>query len=519
MSFPTSSELSAFLPYLTESERAELDKLLIRGNPTWVPLINPEKPTIRSPQRQAYDSAADILFYGGQAGGGKTDLLIGLALTRHQRSILFRREYKQLHAIVERAAEILGGRAGYNAQDRRWALDEGQRLLRFGACQHPGDERAFQGQPYDFMGFDEITHFLEHQFRWIIAWNRTSDPGQRCRIVCTGNPPTTAEGEWVIRFWGPWLDLDHPRPALPGEIRWFARLPGEDEDVELESGEPFDHKGKLIRPKSRSFIPSSVEDNPFLMATDYQSTLQALPEPLRSQLLEGNFTIGSEDDPWQIIPTDWVRRAQEAWLPDTKRGEMSALGVDIARGGRDQTVLTPRYGAWFAEQAVVPGKATPDGPSAAALIMKHLRDGAAVQIDVIGVGASVFDHLRGNGIRCVPINSAERSTATERSGRLGFVNQRAELWWRMREALDPDYGESLMLPPDRELRADLCAPRWRLTARGIQVEEKDEIIRRLGRSTDKGDSAVYALPSHVKHRSRGDRNLVRTERRYDIHRW
>jgi hypothetical protein len=67
------------------------------------------------------------------------------------------------------------------------------------------------------------------------------------------------------------------------------------------------------------------------------------------------------------------------------------------------------------------------------------------------------------------------------------------LWWRMREALDPVNGYDLALPPDRELFADLCAPRYKRTPRGIQVETKDEIKKRIGRSPDKGDSAVYAL--------------------------
>lgn len=72
------------------------------------------------------------------------------------------------------------------------------------------------------------------------------------------------------------------------------------------------------------------------------------------------------------------------------------------------------------------------------------------------------------------------------------MNSRAEWYWSLREALDPGSGQDLALPPDPELRADLCAPTWRLTARGIQVEGKDDISTRLGRSPDKGDSLVYA---------------------------
>ena len=448
---------------------------------------------LKGPQTEAYGSPADFLFYGGAAGGGKTDLAIGLALTKHRRSIIFRREYKQLQAITDRTAEVLRTRKGFNSQANIWNVADCRRL-EFGACQHAGDEVAFQGRPHDLKAFDEVSHFLESQFRFLCGWLRTTHPGQRCRVLCTGNPPTDAEGEWVIRFWAPWLDGVHPNPAMPGTLRWFAVVDGE--DLEVEDGRPFEHNGEVIEPKSRTFIPSSVEDNPFLTTTGYKSMLQALPEPLRSQMLHGDFAAGQMDDPWQVIPTDWVRAAQARWTPDGGRDQrMTAMGVDVARGGRDSTVLSARYGRWYAEQSVHTGAATPDGPRAAALIVSAPRDAAPVQIDVIGIGASVFDHLDGVGVYAVPMNGAERSGSRDRSGKLGFVNQRSQWWWAMREALDPEYGEGLALAPDRALLADLVAPRWKLSARGIAVESKEDIIKRLGRSTDRGDAAVYALPT------------------------
>src|SRR5690606_28848424 len=127
-------------------------------------------------------------------------------------------------------------------------------------------------------------------------WARTTDPRQRVRIIATGNPPTTAEGEWVIRYWRAWLDAQHPYPAQPGELRWYARV--DNEDQERESGEPFAWKGETITPKSRTFIPALLRDNPHLSHDGrYEAVLQNLPEPLRSQLLFGDFTVGVEDDP------------------------------------------------------------------------------------------------------------------------------------------------------------------------------------------------------------------------------
>ena len=88
----------------------------------------------------AYESKADEIFYGGAAGGGKTDLLIGLALTAHQRSIIFRREYPQLKAIVDRCAEIIGDAGRFNVQSNTWRMRDG-RLLELGAAQHEKDVR------------------------------------------------------------------------------------------------------------------------------------------------------------------------------------------------------------------------------------------------------------------------------------------------------------------------------------------------------------------------------------------
>jgi hypothetical protein len=436
----------------------------------------------------AYESEADVLLYGGAAGGGKTDLLFGLALGPHRRSILFRREFAQLKGIEDRAREMMGRQARYSVSRRTWRL-AGGRSLELGAVQRPGDERKYQGRPHDLKAFDEICHFTEAQFRFLIGWNRSAEPGRRCRVVAAGNPPTSAEGDWVIRYWAPWLDRQHPNPAEPGELRWFATVGGK--EVEVASGAPFVQDGERIEPRSRSFIRARVDDNPFLMAAGYRATLQALPEPLRSQMLQGDFAAKQADDPWQIIPTAWILAAQARWTA-VPPGPLDALGVDVARGGRDRTVVTPRHGPWFGPPRAFAGSETPDGGAVVALLVPLLSTRASVQIDVVGVGAAVYDAARARGLNAVPLSGAAASSARDRSGQLGFANARAEWWWKLREALDPVAGDGLALPPDRELLADLTAPRWRLAGTGIQVERKDEIIARIGRSPDKGDSLVYA---------------------------
>ena len=350
--------------------------------------------------------------------------------------------------------------------------------------------------------FDEATNFLESQVRFLLGWLRTTVANQRCQALLTFNPPTNAEGRWVMSYFAPWLDDKHPAPARPGELRWFATIDGADQVC--EDGTPFEHDGETITPQSRTFIPSRVSDNPYLTGTGYLAQLQSLPEPLRSQMLKGDFMAGVEDDPWQVIPTLWVDQAMARWSPRlANKGYMDSMGVDVARGGSDETIIYRRHGAWFDEAIVYPGTSTPDGPTLMAHVLSARRDRAPVHIDIIGWGASPYDFLVQNEIQTLGINNSERSGQYTKDANLTLVNRRAELWWRMREALDPKVLDPISLPPCNKLRADLCAPLWKLTPSGIMVELKEEIRKRIGRSPDRGDAAVMALMATMKRSERG----------------
>lgn len=472
--------------------------------PVWLP--NPDHEDGRpNPQRLAYESAADVLGYGGAAGGGKSALLLGLAATRHRRSVIFRRVFPNLRGIIEESRALLNmegrdhSRDSYNETLHRWSL-AGGRMIEFEACQFEKDREKQRGRPRDFYGFDEATEFTRTQMEFITAWNRTTDPGQRCRVVMTFNPPTDDGGSWVIEYFRPWFahlfpgQFTHPRPAEPGELRWYATVDGE--EVEREDGTPFEHGGEQIRPRSRTFIPARLDDNPHLAETNYRSTLQALPEPLRSQLLYGDFAAKGSADPFQIIPAEWVRRAQERWLglAVDSRERPSAVGVDVARAGRDRTVFVPRWGHYYGEPVVYPGVVTTDGPTVAELFRQRYPDAAAVNVDVIGVGSSAYDGLNALYGDVRPVNVSMASAYTDRSGRLRMRNLRTELLWRMRDALDPAGESEVALPPGNEVLADLCAARYRPQAGGVVLaESKDDIKARLGRSPDVGDALLLAM--------------------------
>lgn len=464
-------------------------------------------------QTQAFNSPADILGYGGGAGGGKSDLALGLAGTQHYNSVIFRRIFPSTRALIERSREIYNAsgadhsKDSYNESLHIWRLANG-RIIELASMQYEKDSRAHQGRPRDLFVFDEATEFFETQVRFVTAWNRSTRPGQRCRILLTFNPPTTPEGRWVIKYFAPWLDEKHPRPAVTGELRWYAVIDGK--DVEVESAGPFEHKGETIFPRSRTFIPALLSDNPLLEATGYRATLQGLPEPLRSQMLYGDFRAGIRDDAWQVIPTAWVDAAiQRGKTHGQPLIPLSALGVDPSRGG-DAFVIAPRYGNWFgplAKHTRETAGGEIDGPMGAKLIADEAGEaGVTVNLDSIGIGASVYDsakYLSGLDVR--PINAANPARAfdaqgrevpmMDKTGRFKLTNVRTAAYWKLREALDPASGEEICLPDDAEMKADLCAPRYSVTSAGYKVEPKNgpgSISERLGRSPDAGDAVVLA---------------------------
>lgn len=445
------------------------------------------------PQMEALRCEADELFFGGSAGGGKSALLCGTAVDDHDRSIIFRREYPQIKGLEDEVAGMIGTRSGYNAQDKIWRLPNGN-ILEFGSVPHEHDVEKYQGRAHSLKGFDEITHFSEAQYRFLIGWTRSTDTDQRCRIIATGNPPTTPEGYWVVKYWAPWLDPTHPNPAKPGELRWYTTINGE--DVECDGPDEVEVNGRMVRPRSRTFIPARLEDNPDLMATGYAAVLEAMPEELRVRFRDGRFDAEVKDNEFQVIPTEWVKAAQARWTPKAPDGVgMSVLSHDVALGGGDANAWARRHGYWYDEVLIERLKGKVDPIDLAAKDLALMRDGCLIVIDMGGgYGSGVYSHLKNNvqGLTLIGHNGSSKSGKRDRSGKLKLFNKRAEVWWKFREALEPNLGEPVALPPDPELLADLTAPTWKLGKSGIQIEEKALIKTRLGRSPDKGDAVVNA---------------------------
>jgi hypothetical protein len=431
-----------------------------------------------------------VIGYGGAAGGGKTDMLLGFAGNKHYRSIIFRRVFPLLEGIEARSKEMYG-KEGYNASLHKHELPKGQ-TIRLAAMQYEDDKKNFQGRPFDLYGFDEATEFTESQFRFVTGWNRTTRPGQKCRVILTFNPPMDEAGEWVTRFFAPWLDETYPSPAKDGELRYFAMVDGQ--EVERPNAEPFEYDGEMITPKSRTFFHAKLSDNPILEATGYAATIDAMPEPLRT-LLKGKFGAYKTGDPFQIIPFEWVKLAQRRWLErERPTTPLTAVGVDPSRGGVDKMGIAKRYDNWFDKVISYPGAMVKDGAIAAEFVRQTIGDAKPmyINVDVIGIGSSAYDHAKVIYESVVPFNGSEASEYRDKSGKLKMRNKRAEMYWRMRDALDPKGGDDLALPPDPELLADLCSARYEVSSAGVKVEDKDQIKERIGRSPDVGEAVMMA---------------------------
>lgn len=204
-------------------------------------------------------------------------------------------------------------------------------------------------------------------------------------------------------------------------------------------------------------------------------------------------------DEASVIPLAWIELANErydAWVEAGRPGQgmgKRTLGVDTARMGMDSTVLAERSG----NRIEVLYKYNRQPVTATAGYVKAHGTGRRKHIEMDGgLGASVYDILKEdpdvNGL--VPIVMGGKTFARDRTGTFRFADTRSAAWWNLRELLDPDTGDDIMLPRDDELVGDLTAPRFDILSNAvIKLEDKKSIRKRLGRSTNCGDAVVLAF--------------------------
>lgn len=206
------------------------------------------------------------------------------------------------------------------------------------------------------------------------------------------------------------------------------------------------------------------------------------------QRVLGEFAADEES---AIISLALVEAANERWREWAEAGKprpegRRILGVDVARYGTDKSCIAERIGDVLVSLDKWGQKSTMETAGRIKVVLGN----DVAQIDVIGIGAGVVDRLREQGCHAVGVNFGAGTNRTDASGEVEMLNVRASAWWGMRERLMEGV---IALPSDDDLTGDLVAPRYSYTSAGkLQVEDKEQIRKRLGRSPDVGDAVVLA---------------------------
>lgn len=221
----------------------------------------------------------------------------------------------------------------------------------------------------------------------------------------------------------------------------------------------------------------------------------------------GKFAKVAED---VLIPPQWVEKAQENWKKFylgkdpllTQLPDKLILGVDVAGEGRDSTAYCYRFGNVVRNIHTRNSGGVAEHPQIAGKIINELNvyPKSVASIDTIGEGASVYPLVTQEGGLWGRVYSCKFSYAAkdrdgegrplkDHTGQRTFKLMRDYLYWSIRDWLDPRNNNNPCLPPDDRLKEELCEFKWRFLSNGsIQVEGKDEVKKRLGRSPDKSDS-------------------------------
>lgn len=260
-------------------------------------IINGYKPQDR--QNLFHTCPADEILYGGAAGGGKSEALLQDAYKNALKYegckiIMFRRTFPDLErSLILRSRQIYDNRLGkYNESKRRWIFKNGS-MIEFAYMDKESDVYNYQGAEYDFEYWDELTHFTEKQYRYMISRLRGKIKNIKRQIKSATNPGGIGHSWVKSRF----IDIGSPEKIVKPE-------PTEDEPT----------------PGTRTFIPAKIYDNKTLLENDpsYLQRLKSLLTRERKQLLEGDWDSfqGQAFDEWNKeihvikpfkIPDTWKR--------------------------------------------------------------------------------------------------------------------------------------------------------------------------------------------------------------------
>lgn len=372
--------------------------------------------------------------------------------------------HEQVHAVLWeeiRRLHARGGLPGEVQRSDRW-LDEQGRLVGLGRRPPDHAESAFQGIHRQFVLclLDEAGGIPA----WLWTAGEAITTGVDCRMVAIGNPDDNSS--------------EFARVCLrdPG---WHAIRISAYDSPNLTGEQVPEGIAKVLI--SREWVDDKRarwgETNPLFLAK-----------------VLGEFA-DSEDG---LVPLSWVTAAQQRWRAWDDSGQPPqpgrlVLGVDVARYGEDKTCIAHRYGDVI---AALDRYSKMDTTQTTSLVRSalHRQPKAVAVVDVIGVGAGVVDQLRAAKLPVSAFNASAGTRRRDSTGSWRFRNLRSASWWNIRELLDPALNASVALPVDDELAAELTVPTWAPAAGSVlNVEDKDSVRKRLGRSTDSADAVAMAM--------------------------
>lgn len=269
------------------------------------------------------------------------------------------------------------------------------------------------------------------------------------------------------------------------------------------------------------YVPQDVADR---LTSKAWVEDKAIRWGVTSPLYIGKVLGQHPDSEEGLIPMSWVRAANARWddwndnpLRDSHQPPgRRVFGVDVGHLGEDKTCIATRQGDVVMS---IESWSKLDTVAVAGLVQARIDKAPQSMsiVDAIGVGAGVVDLLRARGRNVQAFVASAGTKRRDATGAQGFPNLRSAAWWNLRERLDPGQpgGATLALPPDDDLTADLTTPRWTpVTGGKIQVESKDDIRKRLGRSTDAGDAVVQVCWAEMPGRVAGSEAAKPRARRY-----
>lgn len=318
------------------------------------------------PQTAFMCSPADIVIYGGAAGGGKTYALLMEGL-RHKdiagfNGLVLRKNYTQITSpggLWEASNKIYSqvqGAISKTSPVHHWTFALSGANIRFGHIASDKDLSGWQGSEICYLAFDELTHFSRHQFLYMLSRNR-STCGVRPYVRATCNPDSDS---WVAEFISWWINQDtgYPIYERSGVIRYMCVV----NDTIYWGSNPHElaqeHGVNVEECKSVTFIASKLTDNKVLMAKDpsYMANLKALAEIDKERLLYGN---------WKIRPAAGMYFKTENFT------FVDAVPKNIIAYARSWDLA-----------ATEPTPLNPDPDATAGVLMGLLDDGRVIVLDV-----------------------------------------------------------------------------------------------------------------------------------------